>query len=197
MIYFVLVRLEVETMPIYPDWVTYYRTPGTSVKKVGEAYYLYKTTSVRVPGMKNPQPRSEYIGLITREGVKKTGVRKLPVQTCRVYEYGFSNVLEQLWPERISREIGDECKARHIFLNVVMKYSDRSYLLRDVHLPTLEELHICVCAYEKKFERLAGVSLKSLLPLSRIYLVEVGGAEIISETDATLCELMKGMGVSL
>lgn len=184
-------------MPRYPDWVTYYRKPGTSVKKVGEAYYLYKTTSVRVPGMKNPQPRSEYIGLITPDGVKETGMRKLPAQTCRVYEYGFSNALGQLWPERIVHEIGGEAKARHIFLNVVMKYSDRSYLLRDVHLPTPEDLHICVCAYEKKFERLSGIQLKSLLPLSHIYLVEVGDAEIISEVDATLSELMKGMGVSL
>lgn len=184
-------------MSRYPNWVTCYRRPGTSIKKVGEAYYLYKTTSIRVPGMKNPQPKSEYIGLITKEGVKETGVRKLPAQSCRVYEYGFSNALEQLWPERISSEIGDEGKARHIFLNVVMKHSDRSYLLRDIYLQTPDELHICVCAYEKKFERLAGVSLKSLMPLSRIYLVEVGDAEIVSEVDATLCEFMKGLGVSL
>jgi hypothetical protein len=147
--------------------------------------------------MKNPQPRSEYIGLITREGVKKTGIRKLDAQTCRVYEYGFSNALEQLWPERITKEIGEENKARHIFLNVVMKYSDRSYLLRDVHFPTPEELHICVCAYEKKFERLTGISLQSLLPLSYIYLVEVGGAVIISEADASLLELMARLEVTL
>jgi hypothetical protein len=184
-------------MSRYPDWVTRYRKPGTSVKKVGESYYLYKTTSVRVPGKKNPQPRSEYIGVITEDGIIETGIRKLPVQTCRVYEYGFSNAIEQLWPQRISLDIGDEKKARQVFLNVVMKYSDSSYLLRGDNSLSPEELRVCICACEKKFEKLTGVEIKSLLPLSRIYLVEVGGCEIISEVERPLGEMMKELGVSL
>jgi hypothetical protein len=184
-------------MSAYPDWVTEHRKPGTSVKKVGDSYYLYKTTSVRIPGKKNPQPKSEYIGRITRNGVEASGVRKLQAQTCRVYEYGFSRALEKLWSEKTDRDIGDKRKARQIFLNVVMKHSERSHLLRGGGISTPEELHVCICAYEKKFERLTGIEIKSLLPLSRIYLVEMGGKEIISEISPPLRELMKELGVSL
>lgn len=34
----------------YPDWVQSYRTKGTTVKKKGGYYYLYKRTSHRVKG---------------------------------------------------------------------------------------------------------------------------------------------------
>ncbi len=34
----------------YPDWVQKHRTNGTTVKKKGDAYYLYKRTSRRVQG---------------------------------------------------------------------------------------------------------------------------------------------------
>jgi hypothetical protein len=67
-------------MPKYPDWTNRFREPGTAVKKVGNSYYLYKVTSARVPGKKNPQPKGEYIGVITPEGVVKTNVRK-PMST--------------------------------------------------------------------------------------------------------------------
>ena len=40
----------------YPDWVQAQRTRGTTVKKKGDTYYLYKRTSRRVPGKKYPQP---------------------------------------------------------------------------------------------------------------------------------------------
>ena len=38
------------TEKVYPDWVQKHRTQGTTVKKKGDAYYLYKRTSRRVPG---------------------------------------------------------------------------------------------------------------------------------------------------
>ena len=51
----------------YPDWVQKYRTKGTTVKKKGDSYYLYKRTSRRVKGKKYPQPVDTYIGVITRK----------------------------------------------------------------------------------------------------------------------------------
>ena len=53
----------------YPDWVQKYRIKGTTVKKKGDSYYLYKRTSRRVKGKKYPQPVDTYIGVITPEGV--------------------------------------------------------------------------------------------------------------------------------
>ena len=37
---------------IYPEWVQAQRTKGTTVKKVGNNYYLYKHSSKRLPGKK-------------------------------------------------------------------------------------------------------------------------------------------------
>ncbi len=37
---------------VYPDWVQEQRTKGTTVKKSGNNYYLYKHTSRRVRGKK-------------------------------------------------------------------------------------------------------------------------------------------------
>ena len=72
-------------MSNYPDWVNAFKTKGTSVKKVGNEYYLYRTTSKRVPGKKYPQPVQEYIGTITRNGVKKN--------SCKENIYGQSKSL--------------------------------------------------------------------------------------------------------
>ena len=39
------------TMSKYPDWVNAFKEKGTSIKKVGNEYYLYRATSKRVPGV--------------------------------------------------------------------------------------------------------------------------------------------------
>ena len=73
-------------MSNYPDWVNAFKEKGTSVKKVGNEYYLYRSTSKRVPGKKYPQPVQEYIGTITREGVRRTHMRKISTDRVKVYE---------------------------------------------------------------------------------------------------------------
>ncbi len=83
-------------MSNYPDWVNAFKEKGTSVKKIGNEYYLYRSTSKGVPGKKCPQPVQQYIGIITREGVMKTHVRKISTNRVKVYEYGMSFVLQSL-----------------------------------------------------------------------------------------------------
>lgn len=39
---------------VYPEWVQEQRVKGTTVKKVGNTYYLYKRTSKRIPGKNTP-----------------------------------------------------------------------------------------------------------------------------------------------
>jgi hypothetical protein len=184
-------------MANYPEWVTQHRQPGTSIKKVGNSYYLYKTTSVRVPGKKNPQPKSEYIGTITPDGVVKTGVRKMTSNVVRVYEYGFSYALKQLKPARFTSDIRDKGKAELLFLHMIKQYSPHSYLLRGAALPEAKELHLSLPAQTRKYERLAGVSIQSLLPLGQLYLVEMDGQEFVSQVTAEIAELMKETGVEL
>ena len=81
------------TEKTYPEWVQAYRARGTTVKKKGDAYYLYKRTSKRVPGKKYPQPVDTYIGLITPEGIVKSGKRKIDITEAEVWEFGFSKAL--------------------------------------------------------------------------------------------------------
>ena len=70
-------------MANYPDWVKQFREKGTSVKKVGNSYYLYKHTSKRVPGKKYPQAMDTYIGIITPSGVIRKNKKKFPWRTLK------------------------------------------------------------------------------------------------------------------
>ena len=51
------------TEKVYPEWVQRYREKGTTIKKKGDSYYLFKRTSRRDPGKKYPQPVDTYIGI--------------------------------------------------------------------------------------------------------------------------------------
>ena len=74
------------TAKTYPDWVQQYRTRGMTVKKKGDAYYLYKRTSKRVPGKKYPQPVDTYVGLITPNGVVYSDKKKVTLSNIEVRE---------------------------------------------------------------------------------------------------------------
>ena len=65
----------------YPDWVEKYKKKGTSVKRIGGNYYLYKATSERVAGRKHPVSRQSYIGKITETGIERAGIRIVPEET--------------------------------------------------------------------------------------------------------------------
>ena len=92
----------------YPDWVQKYRTRGKTVKKKGDAYYLYKRTSKRVPGKKYPQPVDTYIGIITPDGVVESDKKKISLTDIEVWEYGFSKAILDLCPEGWKKPLGDD-----------------------------------------------------------------------------------------
>ena len=52
-----------------PEWVQQFKTQGTTVKKIGNNYYLYYATSKRVPDKPYPVSVQTYIGKITENGV--------------------------------------------------------------------------------------------------------------------------------
>lgn len=184
-------------MSNYPDWVNAHKKKGTSVKKVGNEYYLYKTTSKRVPGKKNPQPISEYIGVITKDGVIQTNVRKISTDKVKVYEYGLSYALESLLPEKFLINKHDEETLRFAFLHIVKHYSPKSYLLRGIDLPTIEELHINLNVQLKRYERLSGISIEELRPLSEMYLVETKQCDMLSEITSEMQEIFTRLGVGI
>ena len=182
-------------MSNYPDWVNAFKEKGTSVKKVGNEHYLYRSTSKRVPGKKYPQPVEEYIGIITRNGVTKTHVRKISTDKVKVYEYGMSFVLQALLPEAFLINSHDEETLRFAFLHIVKQVSPKSYLLRNTDLPSLSDLHINLSAQIKRYERLAGISIKDLQPLSEWYLVETKECDMLSEVTSEMREIMTRLGV--
>ena len=52
-----------------PEWVQKYKQPGTTVKKIGNNYYLYHATSKWNPEKNYPESVQTYIGKITKSGV--------------------------------------------------------------------------------------------------------------------------------
>ena len=182
-------------MSTYPDWVNAYKEKGTSVKKVGSEYYLYRATSKRVPGKKYPQPVEEYIGRITREGVIRTNVRKISTDRVRVYEYGMSYAMQLLLPEAFLINSRDKETLRYAFLHIIKSISPKSYLLRDTELPELSNLHINLNMQIKRYERLAGIKIEDLRPLSGQYLVETRECDMLSETTPEMREINKKLGV--
>ncbi|HBS60500.1 MAG TPA: hypothetical protein DEA44_14695 [Firmicutes bacterium] len=184
-------------MSKYPDWVNAFKERGTSVKKVGNEYYLYRSTSKRVPGKKYPQPVQEYIGIITREGVIKTNVRKISTDRVRVYEYGMSFVLQSLLPEAFLINSHDKETLRFAFLHIVNHVSPKSYLLRNVDLPSLSDLHINLNVQRKRYERLTGISIEDLQPLSDLYLVETKECDMLSEVTPQMSEVLARVGVKI
>ncbi len=184
-------------MSNYPDWVNAFKEKGTSVKKVGNEYYLYRSTSKRVPGKKYPQPVQEYIGTITREGVIKTHVRKISTDKVRVYEYGMSFVLQSLLPEAFLINSHDKETLRVAFLHIVKHVSPKSYLLRNTDLPSLSDLHINLNAQLKRYERLTGISIEDLRPLSELYLVETKECDMLSEVTPEMSKILARLGVKI
>jgi hypothetical protein len=184
-------------MSNYPDWVNTFKEKGTSVKKVGNEYYLYRSTSKRVPGKKYPQPVQEYIGTITREGVMKTHVRKISTDRVKVYEYGMSFVLQLLLPETFLINSHDKETLRYAFLHIVRQVSPKSYLLRSTDLPSLSDLHINLNVQCKRYERLTGIHIEDLRPLSELYLIETKECDMLSEVTSEMIEILARLGVEI
>lgn len=182
-------------MSNYPDWVNAHKEKGTSIKKVGNAYYLYKATSKRVAGKKYPQPVHTFIGTITKKGVIRSNIKKVEMGKVFVYEYGFSYVLKQIVPMKFYKDLRMAIPEQ-AFLNVIKHFSPRSYLLRGLKLPSAEELHISLPLQIKRIERLTNIKIEELFPLMHLYLVDIGGNEMISEVTDEIKSIMKRMGIN-
>ena len=72
---------------MFPEWVIKHKCPGTTVKKIGNNYYLYYATSARQEGKSYPVCQQTYIGKITPDGVVQDRVSinigKTPASTLK------------------------------------------------------------------------------------------------------------------
>lgn len=188
-----------KTGKTYPDWVQEYRTRGTTVKKNGEKYYLYKRTSRRVPGKKYPQPVDTYIGVITPEGVQKSDKKKVTLTDASVKEFGFSRAVELLCPQSWKEPLG---KAWQEVLDfIILKESAESYVATERGTAQTRDPHIQYGAQKgsliRRMQKESGVDMKDLKKLSTIYLIYMDGNKIVSKISDEQQEILKRFQINL
>lgn len=183
----------------YPEWVQQKRTRGTTVKKKGDTYYLYRRTSRRVPGKKYPQPVDTYIGIITPEGVIKSEKKKISLQEIEVKEYGFSRAVWQLCPEGWKKPLGDDWE--DVLTVLVRKWSPETYLLKEREVKPEEYFHYQFNAQasslSRRIYREHGVDIHDLELLKNIYLLYFEKERAVSKIGRDQKELLEKTGVDL
>ena len=183
----------------YPEWVQKQRTRGTTVKKKGDAYYLYKRTSKRVPGKKYPQPVDTYIGIITPEGVVKTNRKKVTLTDVEVWEYGYSKAVWELCPEEWKKPLGEDWA--DVLRLIILKESPTSYLGREAGKRTAEDLQYQFAAQTASLSRRLykehGVGLKDLEVLKTVYLVVLGKETALTKIGPGQRALLDSLGIGV
>ncbi len=188
-----------EKKKVYPEWVQEQRVKGTTVKKVGNTYYLYKRTSKRIPGKKYPQAVDKYIGIITPDGVIESKKQRLATTSIKVKEYGFSKAVWESCPEDWKRAVGDGWEDK--LACMIIKFSPESYLRVDRDIRSEEELSFSVPSQagmlSRRFFKKYGVDFNRLESLKNIYLVYIEDKAFVSEISEEQIELLKQISVSL
>ena len=183
----------------YPDWVQEQRTRGTTIKKKGDTYYLYKRTSRRVPGKKYPQPVDTYIGIVTPEGIIKSGKKKVSLGGIEVKEYGFSRAVWQLCPEGWKKPLGDDWE--DVLLAILQKWSPETYLTKERKIKAEPETHYQVKAQAASLSRRLykehGAGFQELQILKSIYLLYFEKEKVVSKVSAEQEELLEKLKVEL
>lgn len=183
----------------YPDWVQEKRTRGTTVKKKGDTYYLYKRTSRRVPGKKYPQPVDTYIGIITPEGVIKSEKKKISLSGIEVREYGFSKTVWQLCPQGWKTPLGNDWE--DVLSIILWKWSPETYLTKERTLKQEQDFHYQLNAQASSLSRRMykehGAGLEELQVLKSIYLLYMEKERAVSKINQEQELLLEKMGVDL
>ena len=114
---------------MFPDYVMKYKKKGYKIIQKGNQFYLYKTTSKRIEGFKNPQPINTYIGIITSEGLIKAKTR---IENIISYEYGLCSYLLSVG-KNVFVGYGDKVIVKAILITIygikiTKQHYKRSYL---------------------------------------------------------------------
>ena len=182
----------------YPEWVQEYRTQGRTVKKKGDAYYLYRRTSKRVPGKKYPQPVDTYIGIITPEGVIETNRKKVDLTDIEVWEYGFSKAITSLCPKGWKAPLGMDWE--DVLRILICGWSPNSYLKAE-GIKNKEDFRYQFntqsASYSRRFYKEYGMDMKELEILKNIYLLVIEKKRVISKINPEQQELLDRLGLRL
>ena len=183
----------------YPEWVQKHRVRGTTIKKKGNSYYLYKRTSKRVPGKKYPQPVDTYIGLITPEGVVYSDKKKVTLSNIEVREYGFTKAIQDLCPDGWKKPLGEDWN--NVLSIIILKWSPESFLKDMPTQKTENDYHYQFAAQAASLSRRIykehGIDLKELEILKTIYLVRIEKNSAISVISPAQQQIIDRLGMSL
>ena len=183
----------------YPEWVQKHRVRGTTIKKKGNSYYLYKRTSKRVPGKKYPQAVDTYIGLITPEGVVYSDKKKVTLSNIEVREYGFTKAIQDLCPEGWKKPIGED--GNDVLSIIILKWSPESFLKDTPTLKTENDFHyqfaVQAASLSRRIYKEHGIDLKELEILKTIYLVRIEKNSAISVISPAQQEIIDRLGMSM
>lgn len=184
---------------VYPEWVQKHKTKGTTVKRVGENYYLYKHTSKRVQGKKNPVPVDTYIGKITEAGVVKGTRKKVSSEDkVEVKEFGFSRAVQMLCPVGWKNVLGDSWE--NVLDNIIVFYSPESYIRNEKDIAPIDDnvyLGNQRRMLSTRLFREYEINTDDLKILSTIYLVTIGKTRMLSCISDTQQELLDRLGIEL
>ncbi len=182
----------------FPEWAERQKRKGTVIKSDGKGNYsLYRNSSKRVPGKKNPQPVQTYIGAITPQGVMERFTIDRKSSGIRIWEYGFSYALQSLTPPSFMKDLGSEERAITVLGCLIVSESDESYLYRSRDSWCEGFDGTCISAQRKKLERLMGFPFEHLAPLKRIRLVEIDGRLVMTEIGELQKQILEETGVEL
>ena len=183
----------------YPDWVQKFRTKGKTVKKVGDNYYLYKHTSKRVEGKKNPQPVDTYIGVITPDGVIESRKKKMELDRVIVKEFGFTHAILALCPEAWKKAVGDHWP--EVLEELIISLSPESYLSDNHKAVDLDQYHVSLPAQKaalfRRLNEIYHVRQDELDTLKSIYVVCFGNTKVLSVTSQAQDELINRLGLTM
>lgn len=182
----------------FPQWVERQKRKGTIIKSDGKGNFsLYRNSSKRVPGKKNPQPVQTYIGAITPEGVMERFDINRESSGIRIWEYGFSYAVQALAPFSFKKDLGSEERATLVLGCLIVKESDESYLyrIRSTWCEGYDGTDISL--QKKKLERLTGYTFEYLAPLKKIRLVAMGNRLVMTEITELQKQILEEIGVEL
>ena len=183
---------------VYPDWVNKQCPPGHTAKRVGDKYYLYETTSIKVEGKKNPQPQSKYAGVITPEGIRWSSRRIVDTDDHpEWYEYGFTRCFYDMCRSFLVKEFRSEELGEAVALNVIKQLSPKSYVIKDKTLPSPEELHVCICNQIRKIEEKNRIRFDDFAALKDIHILELNGRKIITAVNDEQKKMLDQLGVDV
>lgn len=158
-----------------PDWARPWKRKGTVLVMVGDLCCLYKTTSKRVPGKKNPVPVRTYIGTVTPDGVVVKKDVNIDKGNMEVYEAGFTDFILSSIPKGLIKAKENESeeervnRENYLLKQMILRLSPDSYISRENALDKDADKE--ANALISKFQKLSGIKNEDIECLKKVYLV--------------------------